>query len=278
MRWQGFRKVRGQVCRRIARRVRELGLSDLEAYTSYLNRHDGEWQVLDSFCRISISRFYRDRNVFQFLEHEILPRLSQNALAGQGNQLRCWSIGCASGEEPYTLALIWDFAISSQFPSLTINILASDADRTMIERAERSCYELRSMKDLPKEWIAGAFVQQKERFCIRQEERQKVQFVVQDIRSEMPPGQFHLILCRNLAFTYFDEMLQQEVLSRLRAKLSSGGALAIGTHESLPLNFHGFAAEPDCPKIFRKTEKVDPAPEKNFGGSSTERNQRQVEE
>lgn len=252
MRWPGFRKVRKQVCKRITKRVNKLNLPDLKAYESYIADHADEWQILDSFCRITISHFYRDREVFRLLESEVLPELCEAALAHRENELRCWSIGCASGEEPYSLALIWEYTISRQFPSLKIKILATDADRTMIERAEQGCYDPGSLKDVPHDWFDQTFVQREDRYCIRQEVRQKVDFLVQDIRTEMPDGVFHLILCRNLVFTYFEEALQTEVLERLQGKLVTGGVLVIGIHESLPRQQEGFEPWPGSPGVYRK--------------------------
>src|SRR5438477_9810042 len=107
MRWDGFRKVRRQVCRRIERRSRELGLTDLAAYRDYLERRPDEWARLDALCRVTISRFYRDRETFAALEQEVLP-----ALARGGAEIEVWSAGCASGEEPYTLALLWKLELA----------------------------------------------------------------------------------------------------------------------------------------------------------------------
>lgn len=251
MQWRGFRKVRGQVCKRITARLRELELPDVEAYRSYVESNGDEWAVLDSFCRITISHFYRDREVFRFLGQEVIPELSGAALAQGDKELRCWSIGCASGEEPYTLALIWDLAVVRLFPSLKIRILATDADPVMIERAEDGCYAMSSLKDLPQEWTTLAFARQGDRYCIRAEERGKVAFLVQDIRKSAPEDRFSIILCRNLVFTYFDETLQRELLARLQGKLFAGGALVIGIHESLPTWSEGFAAWPGCPGVYR---------------------------
>jgi len=79
MRWPGFRKVRSQVCKRIRRRLTSLALDELEAYQRYLETHADEWPHLDAMCRITISRFYRDRGVFEALETEVLPALATAA-------------------------------------------------------------------------------------------------------------------------------------------------------------------------------------------------------
>jgi chemotaxis protein methyltransferase CheR len=88
-------------------------------------------------------------------------------------------------------------------------------------------------------------------YCIKDEEREKVSFV-QDIRRANPEGMFHLILCRNLVFTYFDEELQQEVLARLRDKLNARGVLVVGSHEWLPSDTAGFLPWPGIPGVYLK--------------------------
>lgn len=116
LRWPGFRKVRKRVYKRVARRIQELGLSSLSAYRAYLDTRAGEWVVLDGFCRIPISRFYRDRGVFQYLEEEVLPELGALAAHRGETELKCWSIGCAAGEESYTLAIVWRLGPASACP------------------------------------------------------------------------------------------------------------------------------------------------------------------
>lgn len=252
MRWNGFRKVRGQVCKRIDRRVHELGLETVAEYRSLLEQNITEWKVLDSLCRVSISRFYRDREVFRCLEQEVLVRLSETAQARGERGIRCWSIGCASGEEPYTLAILWNLGTGRLFPSLNISILATDADQNMIDRAKHGCYASGSLRELPPDLKSGGFIKTEGLFCVRPEERAKVTCLEQDLRAGEPEGLFHLILCRNLAFTYFDEELQKEILGRLHRKLNDYGSLVLGSHEALPLGSEGFLPWPGCPGIYRK--------------------------
>jgi len=234
LQWAGFRKVRRQVYKRIDRRVKELGFAEVGRYRSYLEAHPEEWPALDALCWISITRFYRDKGVFRFLEEEVLERLARMAIARGERELRCWSMGCASGEEAYTLAILWRLALAPQVPSVRLTIVATDVDQRAIERARSGCYPGSSIKDLPAEWRAKAFSPTIDGFCVKPEYREPVTFVVQDIREWAPEGPFHLILCRNLAFTYFDDELQREMLSKLAGRLVSGGALVIGNTESLP--------------------------------------------
>lgn len=232
--WPGYRKVQRHVYRRIQRRLQDLGLPSLADYRTYLEAHPGEWAVLDSYCWISLSRFYRDKSVFQFLEQAVLPSLARQTLAQGETGLRCWSLGCASGEEPYSLSLLWRLNLQSQFPTARLVVLATDIDEQAIARSRRGCYSQGSLKDLPESWRSSGFDRTAEEFCIRQEFREPVTFLAQDIRESAPEETFALILCRNLAFTYFNETLQGATLRQLTDRLQPGGALVIGRGESLP--------------------------------------------
>jgi chemotaxis protein methyltransferase CheR len=256
LRWQGFRKVRRQVYKRIKRRLQELGLSSVEAYRAYLEHQPGEWSTLDTLCWIPISRFYRDRSVFQHLEHEILPELAQLVVSRREREIRCWSAGCAGGEEPYTLAIIWRQRLLPRFPTLRLRIFATDIDPQAIHRAERGCYRASSMKDLPTEWRTQAFLTIGDKLCLRDEYRSDVTFFVQDIRQQAPEGLFHLVFCRNLAFTYFDANLQRETMQRISDRLASGGALITGNLESLPDGPWGIQPSSARLKVYRKAPET----------------------
>jgi len=255
LRWRGFRKVRRQVYKRIARRMTELALSDIEGYRKYLQSHPEEWQKLDALCWISISRFYRDRRVFEQLGDQCLPVLAKSIL-GQGKRnLHCWSAGCAAGEEAYTLALLFHHRLAPRFPMLRLHIIATDADPTALRRAERGCYPNSSLRELPAEWRADAFVEVADDLCLKAEYRRSATFLLQDIRECAPAGIFHIILCRNLAFTYFDDALQRSAMERLTRRLAPGGILVVGKVEIIPEGPWGL--EPWAPQlgIFRKTHR-----------------------
>jgi chemotaxis protein methyltransferase CheR len=149
-RWAGFRRVRGQVCKRLARRLAILGLNDLSDYRALLEAEPAEWRQLDGLCRISVSRFYRDQGVWRDLERELLPRLAAQAVVRGESRLRIWSAGCASGEEPYTLALM--FALGETPKSCEPEVLATDADPDLLGRARRACYPPSSLRELPETW------------------------------------------------------------------------------------------------------------------------------
>ena len=247
--WPGFRKVRGQVCRRVERRLRELRLSGIAAYRAFLEANPGEWVHLDALCHVTISRFYRDGGVFDFLQGTVLPEL---AVTASGGALEAWCAGCASGEEAYTLALIWHFALEGQFPDVALHVLATDVDVTMLRRARAAEYSESSVRELPEAWRDAAFARRDEFLRLRRQFRSAVSVRAHDLRTAPLGGPFDLVLCRNVAFTYFDVDLQGEVAGRLASCIRPGGALVLGTHERLPDGTETFAPWSGSPCVFRK--------------------------
>jgi len=258
MRWPGFRKVRAQVCKRIQRRMNQLSLDGIAAYYDYLEQHDEEWQILDALCRVSISRFYRDKQMFAFLENTVLPELAQEAMARGADCLKVWSVGAASGEEPYTLAILWQLQLQQRFADLRLQIIATDADTTMLQRSQAACYDYSSVKNLPENWRNKVFHLQNAQYCLKLEYKETVQFRQHDLRQDFATlfsnESVDLVLCRNLAFTYFDEPLQQQTYLRLMQILRTGGALVIGIHEQLPQTAVGVRPWSARLRIFEKTD------------------------
>jgi chemotaxis protein methyltransferase CheR len=248
--WCGFRKVRRQVCRRIGRRMQSLGLEDFAAYRDYLQRHPLEWTVLDGFCRITISRFYRDRGVFRVLGERILPQLAQQA-ENEEREVACWSAGCASGEEIYTLRILWDLTLADAHPNVVLALLGTDVDDAVLARASAGCYQRSSLKEMPSGWTERCFERQGDLLCVKPAHRQSVSFLCQDIRRDMPKGPFDLVLCRNVVLTYFAPPLQMHVMRNIAARLRCGGYLVIGAHESLPPDMDNFQPLPDCRQILQ---------------------------
>jgi len=235
MRWEGFRRVRKQVCKRLSRRMEKLSIEFPPQYQTFLEENPDEWDVLRGLCRITISRFFRDRRVFEIIGTKILPKLSRLAHENGEANIYAWSAGCASGEEPYSLKLAWRFLAEDRAADVGLLITATDSDPKMIERALDGIYKPSGLKELPEKILRGAFARRNGSFVLKTGYRSGIKFIHQDILEEMPGGDFHLILCRNLVFTYFSQKLQRELLLKISEKLIGGGALVLGGHESLPV-------------------------------------------
>jgi chemotaxis protein methyltransferase CheR len=253
LRWRGFRRVRRQVCRRLQRRLTQLQLADLAAYRQHLERHPAEWDALDDCCRITISRFYRDRHIYRLLERDVLPLLAAQARQHGKPDLRIWSAGCGGGEEPYSLSILRAHSPQPALRQTGLQILATDNDPGVLQRARTACYPFSSVRDLPADWRRAAFSHSEGEYCLREPYRQAVRFLQHDIRSAAPDGPFDVVLCRNLAFTYFDDGLQRETARRIATALRSGGLLVLGTHEHLPAGMEDFAPWQTGTPLYRRT-------------------------
>ena len=166
LRWPGFRKVRRTIRKRLTRRIRELGLADLADYRNTLAAEPAEWSILDTVCRIPISRFYRDRSVYDTLANQILPDCAARARARGDGKISILSAGCASGEEPYSVSLVWHMRVARGYPDCTIDILAVDIDDVMINRAQAACYSPGALKDLPDDLLDLGFEQKHGACCL----------------------------------------------------------------------------------------------------------------
>ena len=146
--WPGYSRVHRLVCKRLNRRMAELGMTQFAQYRPWLAEHPDELARIDAMCRIPISRFYRDRVVFQAIGATVLPAAAEEATRSGAGSVRCWSAGCASGEEPFTMLLVWHFQVARDWPQLGLQLLATDADEVAISRARAACYAPSSLKDV----------------------------------------------------------------------------------------------------------------------------------
>lgn len=252
LRWPGFRKVRRQVCKRLKRRMSDLQLTDFAAYRTRLEADPSEWQILDQACHITISRFFRDRGVFEAVRKCVLADIAARAKR-ERREARAWSAGCASGEEAYTVKILWDLEVARSCPGVSLSITATDVDKTMLARARKGCFEPSSLRELPPHLVRQAFDRVGRALCVRQQHREGIDFLFQHLQLEAPNLLFDLIFCRYVSFTYFAVPLQYQVLGRIVERLLPNGYLVIGTHERLP----GDATPPSPltggPQIFQKT-------------------------
>src|SRR5262249_25032651 len=159
------------------------------------------------------------RQVFNILCERVLPVIAQRAEYEQ-RDAQCWSVGCASGEEPYTLKLLWDLKTEA---TAHLSIVATDIDSVMLARARKGCYPPASLRELPGDLVTRGFQEGDQFFRILERHRSGITFMHHDLRSDAIPGFFDLILCRNLAFTYFAPRLQSQIIERLAERLRPNG-------------------------------------------------------
>jgi len=263
LRWEGFRKVRKQVGKRLARRLSALAIAGdagwRDAYRARLEADPGEWRVLDRLCRVTISRFYRDRGVWDALRARALPDLAREARRRGEGVLRVWCCGCASGDAPYTLALAWHLGLADELPELQLVLLATDTDAALLARARHANYSATSLKELPEAWRRVAFAPPAREaesddgsLELKPELRAGVHLARHDVRDGAPLGPCDLVLCRNLVFTYFDAAAQERVARELAAALVPGGSLLLAPREAPPAGGPELIADTRVPGLFHK--------------------------
>jgi chemotaxis protein methyltransferase CheR len=246
--------------RKVEQRIAQTGLSDFETYLLTVKKDPEEVNALSRILTVTISRFFRDRAVFDTLEHSIFPSLLKEE---RRTDLKVWSIGCASGEESYTLAISWKEKFQKIRPQIHISILATDINENLLKRAKDGRYKKSSLKEVPQDILGSYFKMDNEFYILDKGVRESVEFRRHDIIREIPFLGMDLVFCRNLAFTYFSKDCQIEVLKKIAISLKEEGYLVIGKDESLPFVYPNlfvpiFPAEKIYQKFYRLTPSLCP--------------------
>jgi len=217
---------RRNIRRRVTRRMESLGIHEFRAYLDLLHRSPSERELLLPLLTVTISRFFRNRRVCEALTHHVLPLFSMKE-----NPVRAWSAGCASGEEPYTLRILWE---ELPGPKPPLFILATDVDEACLGRAREGVYAESSLREVPRRITNAYFRKEEGRYRLREDVVRSVEFRSHDLLHDAFPGEFDLVLCRNAAFTYFDPTRRIATAEGLASALAPGGVLVIGRTEKLP--------------------------------------------
>ena len=231
LQWRRFK--RGGVKRKVERRITELGLSHFEDYLSKIKKGPEEKGHLSQILTVTISRFFRDKEVFDLLENSIIPAIIHNKK--KEDEFRIWSIGCANGEEPYSFSMLWKETFGRIYPHIHLSILATDINEGLLNRAKEGKYKKSSLKEVPGNILQKFFKIENEFNVLNRSIRESVDFKRHDIIREKPLLGMSIAFCRNLAFTYFSKECQRDVLKKISISLNEKGYLIIGKDESPPL-------------------------------------------
>ena len=233
LQWRPFQR-RG-VKRKIERRIVEVGLSNFDEYLLKVQKDSEEQSHLSKILTVTISRFYRDKEVFDTLESSIIPAIIKNKKGK--DEFKIWSIGCASGEEPYSLSMLWKEKFERIWSQINFSILATDINGNLLERAREGRYKRSSLKEVPEEVLRKFFKIKDGFYILDQSIRENVEFRRHDIIHEEPFSGMDIVFCRNLIFTYFSKKSQMDVLKKIARSLNEEGYFIIGKDESLLLTY-----------------------------------------
>ncbi len=236
--------------RRIAKRLRLCKVTDFCSYLKKLEMDRDELDTLLASISIHVSQFFRNPDTFLILEQKILPDLCRRARKAGRTELTLWSAGCATGEEPYSLALLVDDLAATD---LDIRILATDVSEPVLEIARTGDFDGLRMKEVPTEVLEKYFQMNNGRYQLIERVRDKVEFLRHNIMTANDYPAADLILCRNVLI-YFTRPEQERILSRFATALPEYGALVLGRSETMAENIRNYYhSEFPVERVYRRT-------------------------
>ncbi len=227
-----------------------------------------EYDVLLERLLTQETSFFRYPAVFSALERKVLPELHMKKFWENPRSLRVWSAGCASGEEPYSIAITLSEALEFA-DAWKIQILATDISKQALEHAERGVYPRRELVSLDLKQIENYFVKVGDQFMVKPKVRNMVSFAPVNLANGVYMGRFDLIFCMNVLI-YFTEERRSQVIQRFYDYLEPGGYLFLGHAESvarLPVNFEPTLAG-DCILYRKPTAGIPRQPNAAAAGGS----------
>lgn len=245
--FRGYKKTTLE--RRFRRRMFQLSLADYADYRNYIREHPNELNQLLNTVLINVTEFFRDPPAWEILRHEILPELLKRIKPG--HSFRAWSAGCASGEEPYSIAILLAEYFGARIQEYDIKIYATDIDDEALIAARRGEYSIDALRRIRPEWREKYF-QGKGLLRVSREIRRLVIFGRSNLGQNAPISHVNLLVCRNLLI-YFDSDLQKQILTRLNYALEPGGILFLGKSESQLTNSEHFQRLNAHWRIFQRT-------------------------
>ncbi len=232
LQWRRFK--RGGIRRKVERRIADLGIPAFEDYLLKIKKDPEEKSCLSQILTVTITRFFRDKKVFDILGNAVIPSVVDHKGAAD---FKIWSIGCANGEEPYSLSMLWKERFEKNFPQIRLTLSATDIHEDLLVRAKEGRYKKSSLREVPDEMLRRFFRIDNGIYILDQSVRESVAFKKHDIIHEEPFSGMDIIFCRNLAFTYFSKEGQMGVLKKMATSLNENGYLIIGKEEFLPVTY-----------------------------------------
>ena len=220
---------RTTVLRRIERRMVVTHSAGLSDYVKLLSSNAEEAGILVKEILIGVTNFFRDPSFFEKLKMNIIYSIVEHA--GEKDPIRVWSAGCSTGEEAYSLAILFRETLEELGVQRDIKIFATDVDSRAIEQAGKGVYTESILDDVSTERLARFFTKKNEQYIISKEIRRMIIFAPHNMLSDPPFGKLDLICCRNVMI-YFQPVLQRSLFAIFHSALKNGGYLFLGKSET----------------------------------------------
>jgi two-component system CheB/CheR fusion protein len=253
--YTGYR--RPTLMRRFEKRMQDVGAAGWDAYRDFLSEHPEEYVELFNTILINVTGFFRDRETWELVASDVIPRLLDERPTE--TPLRIWSAGCASGEEPYTIAMLLVEALGEEDFKRRVKIYATDVDDEALTQARDAGYTAKQLDGVPPELRERYFQQSNHGFAFRNDLRRTVVFGRNDLHRDPPISRVDLLVSRN-TLMYFGADVQQRILANFYFALNRGGFLVVGKAEALQSTRNFFVPYNLKRRVFMK----DGAAEVNF--------------
>ena len=243
------------VYRRIERRMGIHQIGKISAYVRYLQENPQEVELLFKELLIGVTSFFRDPAAWEELKGTALPALLTNRRAG--GTIRAWSVGCSTGEEAYSLAIVFREALEAAMPTgrFTLQIFATDLDRDAIDKARAGFYPPNIAADVTPERLRRFFIREENGYRVGKEIRETVTFAVQNVAMDPPFTRLDILVCRNLLI-YLAPELQKKLLPLFHYTLTPEGLLFLGSAETVSEFTDLFAQMSAKSRLYRRRESV----------------------
>ncbi len=218
------------ISRRIERRMIVHGIEKIATYARYLNEHPDEVTLLFKELHIKVTSFFRDKEAFEVLNMEILPLLFKNK--PENYVFRIWTAGCATGEEAYSIAILFREYMDGSGQEFKVQIYATDIDYDAIAEARAGSYPPNIAIDVSPERLRRFFITNESGFRIKKDIREMVVFTLQNVIKDPPFTKLDMVSCRNLLI-YFEPELQKRIIPVFHYALKPGGMLFLGNSENI---------------------------------------------
>ena len=218
--------------RRVAARLRRLNLHTYRQYARVLDSDPNEYAKLLDTLTINVTDFFRDAPVYAAFREQIIPAIISSKILGRHRLIRVWSAGCATGQEPYSLAMAFLAAKDFQEHSLMLSVVGTDLDPHALQVAQRAEYGISALMHIPKAEQRRFVVVDGEMFHFTPEVTHQVKFRRLNLFSDEPIHMVDVIFCRNV-FIYFTRDQQVKVLDAFHRSLARGGYLVLGRSEKM---------------------------------------------
>ena len=243
---------RSSLQRRVEKRMHAIDVNDFTEYTDHLEVHPDEFAVLFDIILINVTEFFRDPPVWEVLTSDTIPEIIRRKQSRE--YIRVWSAGCASGEEPYSIAMLFSEALGVEQMRDRVKIYATDVDDSALTAARHGIYLGKMLENVPPRLVEKYFVKEGDRYNFHKEVRRAVIFGRHDLVQDPPISRVDLLLCRN-TLMYFNNESQSKILAQFHLALNTGGYLVAGRAEMLLTHGHIFTPVDLKRRIFQKVTR-----------------------